>query len=131
MGLRRSQTAKRVDPKPPSVEASSVLSIIDCCRHEELFAKWFKDRASWSAWFCFLKVMFGLPLDATELALFQQCTGRSAPSLLGYLEVSLIIGRRGGKSLVLALTATYLACFYNWAPYLTAGERASVVIIAA
>jgi ABC-type uncharacterized transport system YnjBCD ATPase subunit len=75
--------------------------------------------------------MFGLPLDEVGLALFQQCTGRSAPSLLGYLEVSLIIGRRGGKSLILALIATYLACFFDWAPYLTAGERASIVIIAA
>jgi hypothetical protein len=130
MGLRRSQTAGRADPKPPSVEASSVLSIIDVCRHDQLFGSWFKDRQSWFAWFCFLKVVFGLPLDATELALFQQCTSRSAPRPGGYLEVSLVIGRRGGKSLILALIASYLACFYNWAPYLTSGERASVVIIA-
>jgi hypothetical protein len=116
--------------KSQPIEASKVLSIIDVCQHEQLFAPWFKDRASWAAWFCFLKVMFALPLDETELALFQQCTGRSAPSLLGYLEVSLVVGRRGGKSLILALIAVYLACFYNWRPYLTGGERGSIVIVA-
>ncbi len=42
-----------------------------------------------------------------------------------------MIGRRSGKSLILAVIATYLACFFDWAPYLTAGERASIVIIAA
>jgi hypothetical protein len=113
------------------IEAASVLSIIDICTEASLFADWFKDRASWVAWFVFLKTMFALPLDAAELALFQKCTGRSSPSLLGYLEVSLIIGRRGGKSLILALIAAYLACFYNWAPYLTGGERAVVMVIAA
>jgi hypothetical protein len=95
-----------------------------------LFGPWFKG-PSWAAWFVFLRVMFGLELDEAGLQLFRSCTGRSSPSLLGYLEVSLIIGRRGGKSLILALIAAYLACFYNWAPFLTAGERASVVIIAA
>jgi hypothetical protein len=128
MGTKK---AGRVDPgKTPPIEASKVLSIIDVCTETALFASWFKDRASWAAWFCFLKVMFGLPLDGTELAFFQQCTGRSSPSLLGYLEVSLIIGRRGGKSLILALIAVYLACFYNWATFLTGGERGVVMVVA-
>jgi hypothetical protein len=132
MGLRRSQTAGRVNPgKTPPIEAASVLSIIDVCHDAHLFADWFKDRASWAAWFCFLKVMFGLPLDGTELALFQSCTGRSSPSPSGYLETSLVIGRRGGKSLMLALIAAYLACFYNWKPYLTGGERGIVMVVAA
>jgi hypothetical protein len=30
----------------------------------------------------------------------------------------LAVGRRGGKSLVLATVATFLACFVDWAPYL-------------
>jgi Terminase large subunit, T4likevirus-type, N-terminal len=131
MGFRRSNKAGRVDPVPgqPIVEAGAILSIIDVCQDPDLFGPWFKG-PSWVAWFVFLKTMFALPLDAAELALFKQCTGRSAPSLLGYLEVTLVIGRRGGKSLILALIAAYLGAFFNWAPYLTAGERASVVIIA-
>jgi hypothetical protein len=130
MGIRRSQTAGRVNPAP-HVEAASVLSIVDVCEHAELFSSWFKDRQSWAAWFVFLRAMFGLELDAEGLAVFKQCTNRSAPRPGGYLEASLIVGRRGGKSLILALIAAYLAAFFNWAPYLTSGERASVVIIAA
>jgi hypothetical protein len=130
MGLRRSQTAKRVDPgKASPIEAASVLSIIDCCQHEQLFAPWFKG-PSWAPWLVFLRCLFGLPLDEAGLQLFQACTGRSSPSLLGYLEVSLIIGRRGGKSLILALISVYLACFYNWKPYLTGGERGIVMVVA-
>jgi hypothetical protein len=118
-------------PRSKTIEPAKVLSIIDVCQHEQLFAPWFKDRESWTAWFTFLRVMFGLSLDAAGLALFQQCTGRTEPSPSGYLEVSLIIGRRGGKSLILALIAAYLSCFYNWMPYLTGGERAVVMVIAA
>jgi hypothetical protein len=131
MGMRLSKKAGRVDPvKNPPIEAAKVLSIIDACEHEQLFAPWFRDRASWAAWFTFLRVMFGLPLDEAGLQLFQLCTGRSAPRPGGYLETSLVIGRRGGKSLILALIAVYLACFHNWKPYLTGGERGIVMVVA-
>jgi hypothetical protein len=132
MGMRLSKKAGRVDPGPgqPIVEAGAILSIIDVCQDPDLFGPWFKGQ-SWAAWFVFLRVMFGLPLDEVGLALFQQCTGRSAPSPSGYLEASLVIGRRGGKSLILALIAAYLACFHNWSQYLTTGERGVVMVIAA
>jgi phage terminase large subunit-like protein len=42
-----------------------------------------------------------------------------------------VIGRRGGKSRVLALIAAYLSVFRDWTPYLSPGERAHVVVIAA
>jgi hypothetical protein len=132
MGLRRSQTKGRVDPVPGQhVEPRQVLSIVDAVQHEELFASWFRDAKSWSSWLCFLKCMFALPLAPSELELFQRCTSRSAPSPSGYLEASLIVGRRGGKSLILALCAVYLSAFYNWRPHLVAGERAVVMVIAA
>jgi hypothetical protein len=125
--------ARRAVPEqtPPRVEAAAVLSIIDVCSDPHLFGPWFKDRASWAAWFTFLRVMFGLPLDEEGLALFRQCTGRSAPAPGGYAETTLVIGRRGGKSLALSVIAAYLACFYNWSPYLTGGERATIMVIAA
>jgi hypothetical protein len=132
MGTRRSQTAGRVKPVSghPHVEAASVLSIVDAAEHAELLGGWFQDKTSWSAWFVFLRAMFGLALDDEGLALFQQCTGRSAPRSGGYLETSLVISRRGGKSLILALIATYLGCFFNWRPFLVAGERGSIVVVA-
>ena len=79
----------------------------------------------------FLKTLFGLQLDETELEIFRACTGRSAPPPTGYSEATLICGRRAGKSLVLALIATYLAVFRDYRPFLTAGERGTIMIIAA
>jgi hypothetical protein len=108
-----------------------VPTIIDTCHDADLCKDWFaKHPESWLAWFCFLKVLFGLPLDEAELAIFQACTGRSAPSPGGYNEATLICGRRAGKSLILALIACYLAVFRDYRPYLTAGERGTIMIIA-
>jgi hypothetical protein len=47
------------------------------------------------------------------------------------LDATLVVGRRGGKSLVLAAVAAYVACFLDWRPYLTGGERAVVLVLAA
>jgi hypothetical protein len=120
---RRSTTARA--PKG----RKSPITIIGAC--DDLFADWFRDRATFVAWFAFLRVMFGLSLDETALKLFRECTGRSVPAPGGYREVTLVIGRRGGKSLMMAVIAAYLACFFDWRPFLTGGERASIMIIAA
>jgi hypothetical protein len=117
--------AKAVPAKPVQ------LTILDVCNDPELFGPWFKDRTTWAAWFTFQKALFGIPLNDTELALFVECTGRREPAPGGYLEATLIVGRRGGKSLMLAATATFLACFRDWRPYLTGGERGVIMIIAA
>lgn len=63
--------ATKAQPKPR-------LSIIDACLDPEIFGGWFKDTKTWAAWFAFLKVVFGLPLDDAELATFRECTGRTA-----------------------------------------------------
>jgi hypothetical protein len=119
-----SRASKKADTKPP-------ISILTACEDMEIFGGWFKDRKTWSAWFCFLKVLYGIELDEAELKLFQQCTGRTAPAPGGYLEATLVVGRRGGKSLILALLAAYLSAFYDWKPFLTNSERGFVAIIAA
>jgi hypothetical protein len=76
------------------------LNILQACQDPAIWGPWFKDVRTWAAWFAFLKSMFGLPLDDVELATFQKHTGRSAPAPTGYLDATLVIGRRGGKSLV-------------------------------
>jgi hypothetical protein len=43
----------------------------------------------------------------------------------------LVIGRRGGKSFAMALMACYLAAFRDWRKYLSPGERAIVLLVAA
>jgi hypothetical protein len=109
----------------------SAINIINACEDTALFAGWFRDRSTWSAWFAFAKALFALTLDETELEIFRKCTGRDQPSPAGYVEATLVVGRRGGKSLILALIATFLAAFNDWRPYLSPGERATVVVIAA
>ena len=42
----------------------------------------------------------------------------------------MIVGRRGGKSRILALIAVYLACFRDYAPYLAPGEVATIGVLA-
>jgi hypothetical protein len=122
--IRKSQEAALASTRP-------VITIMDAVTDPDIFGPWFRDRQSFAAWFCFLKVMFGLPLDAAELEMFQRLTGRKAPAAAGYLIAALCIGRRGGKSLILALCAAYLACFFDWRPFLTHGERGTIMIIAA
>ena len=65
-----------------------------------------------------------------DLALFKQCTGRTAPSPDGYTEAWLICGRRGGKSKVLAALAVWISCFKDWRPHLSRGEVGVVAVIA-
>ena len=43
----------------------------------------------------------------------------------------MIVGRRGGKSRILATIAVYLACVRDYAPYLAPGEVATIAVIAA
>ncbi len=95
---------------------------------DSIWRQWFA-RGDWSAWRAFLAALFGLPMSGAELAVFRECTGRDAAPAGGATEAWLIIGRRGGKSFVLATIAVFLAIFRDWSAYLTAGERGIVTII--
>jgi hypothetical protein len=127
--IARARAPTRIQRSKP--EPKAPITIIDACTDPDIFGPWFKDRDSWRAWFVFLKVIFGLPLDEAEIEVFVACTGRDVPAVLGYLFATLVIGRRGGKSLIMALIAAFLACFVDWTPYLVSGERATIVIVAA
>ena len=107
------------------------FSIIDAIDDRNLFAPWFKNRTTWAAWFVFLRALFGLPLSASELPLYQECTGRTEPPTAAATEGWLICGRRSGKSFCLALCAVYLAAFHQYQQYLAPGERGTVMVIAA
>jgi hypothetical protein len=124
--MRRARLKLR--PRPHSQQPA--ISILDAMDDEHLFGQHFTDADSWKGWCTFLAVLFGLPLDDEQQLLFRQCTGRSEPHD-GYNEAWLVIGRRGGKSFILALIAVYLATFKDWRPYLGPGERGTVMVIAA
>lgn len=106
------------------------ISLIDACRDPNLFGGFFKDAASWWPWLVFIKVVFGLDLDAKEYEFFQKCTGRNVPPTEAVKEGWLVCGRRSGKSFISSLIATYLAAFYDWTPFLAPGERGMIMVIA-
>jgi len=108
-----------------------MISLLDATTDPNLFAPWFKRRETWSAWFAFLSALFAQPMSEEQLAIYEQCTGRQAAPVSVASEAWLVIGRRGGKSFVLALIAVYLACFFDYRRHLARGERGSVLVIAA
>jgi hypothetical protein len=106
------------------------MTIVEAIGDDQLFARWFRDRDTWRAWFAFLAALFGLPLTPDQLDLYRRCTGRAEPPTGAATEAWLICGRRAGKSFVLALIAVFLACFRSYAEFLGPGERGTVMVIA-
>ena len=107
------------------------MNLLQAMSDEHLFARWFRDSGTWAAWRAFIAALFALPMPDEALATYRQCTGRSAPPNEIAREGWLIVGRRGGKSFVLALIAVFLACFHDYRQHLAPGERATVMIMAA
>jgi len=105
-------------------------NILQAVRDRNLFGAWFKSRSSWSAWFTFLAALFALPMTAEQLAIFRECTGREYAPTAPAREAWLPVGRRGGKSFILALVAVFVACFLDHRPYLAPGERGTIMVIA-
>ncbi|MDE2343421.1 MAG: hypothetical protein KGL63_08545, partial [Betaproteobacteria bacterium] len=106
------------------------LTILDAMSDPNLFAPSFRG-TSWSAWRAFLAGLFALPMDNEAQAIYTRHTGRTEPPTEAFKEAALVIGRRGGKSRVLATIAVFLACFRDYEPYLAPGEVATIAILAA
>jgi hypothetical protein len=104
---------------------------LDACADPMLFAPWFKDRNTWTAWFVFLAALFALPMTPEQEAIYQKHTGRTELPTSVAREAWLVCGRRAGKSFTLALIAVFLACFIDWRPFLAPGESGFIVIVAA
>jgi hypothetical protein len=104
--------------------------ILAAIRSPALFRPWFKRLETWAAWFVFLKALFALPMDDADHAIFAECTGRAMPPTEPVTEGWLVVGRRGGKSLILAVVAVFLAVFRDWSEHLVPGESALVQVIA-
>ena len=85
--------------------------------------------ASWQTWRALLKAMFALPLTASELEVYRQLTGRSRVPAGPCREVWLLVGRRGGKSIIAALIAVYQTTCRRF--HLAPGERGVFMVIAA
>ena len=85
-------------------------------------------RDTWEAWEVALKALFALPMDEADFDLYRAGTGRTHYPREPAREVWFIVGRRGGKSYVMALLAVYFATVrtYDLAP----GERGVLMVIA-
>jgi hypothetical protein len=105
------------------------VNILDACRDPKVFAKHFRTD-TWKVWFVFLAALFALPMTPEQLAIYQQHTGRSTPPTEPSHEAWLCCGRRSGKSFVLSLVAVFLACFFDWRPFLGPGEIGTIMIVA-
>ena len=106
------------------------MDVISALDDPALFASHFKND-TWQPWRAFLAALFALPMDNDSLALYRTHTGRETAPSTPFKEAALVIGRRGGKSRVLALIATFLATFRDYEPHLAPGEVATIAIIAA
>lgn len=105
------------------------MNIVQALDDAELFQPLFAG-ASWAPWRAFLKSLFGLSMSDAELALYREHTKRQTSPTKPFNEAALVIGRRGGKSRILALIAVFLGCFKDYTPYLATGEVATISIIA-
>jgi hypothetical protein len=123
------ETAARATPRR---QATTVLSptILDVMDHPALFGPHFAG-PSWDRWRVFLRALFALPMGEADIAVFKEHTGRSTASTAPFREAALVVGRRGGKSRILALIATYLATMVDYTTHLDAGEIATVAVLAA
>lgn len=105
------------------------MNIIEALSDPDLFLGMF-DAPSWSPWKVFLKALQALPMDEADLATYRHHTGRTSPPAKAARYAELVVGRRGGKSRILALIATYVGCALDHSRYIVPGETPVIAIIA-
>ena len=108
------------------------VTILDLMDDPRFFARWFKG-PTWNAWRVFLSAVFALTdrIDADGMAIYRAATGREIFPSAPVRRIDTCVGRRGGKSLIAALIAVYLAFFRDYSKYLVPGETATVLCDAA
>jgi len=110
------------------------VTILEAIADPKLLGKSFRPRLfkddSWRNWKTFLKVLFALPLNADELRLYRQCTGRTLPPSQPFAECFIVAGRRSGKSYIISCVATFIGAFIDFSPYLSPGETPTILVIA-
>ena len=121
-------TTRTTGPRRPPVgsptrslkDAGARPSILAVMEDPALFGRWFAG-SSWDAWKAVLRATVGLPLTPEQLETFRAVTGRLTAPTAPARELWAIVGRRGGKSLIVALVAVYLSTFVDYTAYLAPG----------
>jgi hypothetical protein len=105
------------------------MTLLEALRDPNLFAPFFKGE-SWRPWFSFLAALFAEKPRGSDLETYRALTGRTTWPRKPFREAVLIVGRRGGKSRILALLAVYYACFLPYAHLLAPGQKARIAVLA-
>lgn len=124
------QEYERVERKRPK----PIVPLVDACQDPLIFGPWFQPKDQWIAWFSFLKTLENSKLSNDEKSIYEECTQREYEHRAKadpFEEIWMVCGRRAGKTRMMALLAVYLACFYDWTPFLAPGERGTVALLAA
>lgn len=103
------------------------VSLSRCLDDQHLFGPFFRDE-SWRSWRVFLAALFAEPADEAGLAAYRAATGRTTWPSAPFSEAALIVGRRGGKSRILALIAVFLATTRDHSHCLAPGEVATIAV---
>ena len=100
------------------------VNIIEFIRHPDLLRE---ERLSVAQMAC-LKSIYGLPLEPVELDICRRATGRQEYDAVEQREVTIICGRRGGKT---GRIAAPICCFEAFRDHdLPPGEEAHVMLLA-
>lgn len=108
---------------------SKRFTILDAMSDPQLFGQQFAGD-TWAAWRVALAALFGLSSGDEGLETFKRHTGRSEHPTRPFCEAYLIVGRRGGKSRIMAAVAVYLASFSKLERHLAPGEFGTVLVSA-
>lgn len=107
---------------------SGIKALADCMTDPELFGHTFGG-PTFSAWRTVAKILDGLPLDADELELFRNVTGRTEPAATPFSEAYLVKPRRAGGTLFGAACGVH-AALQDYRDRLGPGEWATIALIA-
>jgi hypothetical protein len=106
-------------------------TILDASRDHATLGHFITDHSTREAWGAFNSILFGLPPEnAKQREIRQLCTRRTDTPTKPFKQAVLVCGRRSGKSFNMAMIATWLAVFKDYSPYLAAGEKACIAIVA-
>jgi hypothetical protein len=113
-------------PFEPAITLSRALT------EPSLFGKVFSAPSFWT-WRVVAKLIDGLPLtEPREIALFEQCTGRTynRETLRAVRRLIILAGRRAGKDRFLSAVAAWRAALCcDWRHYQSAGEGAVCLLL--
>jgi hypothetical protein len=106
-----------------------MITLAAAMRDPRLLGEPFAAPSFWP-WHCVAKVISGERLDNREAKLFRECTGRTKLPGGPVRNITLAVGRRGGKDSFASAAAVHraaLAC--DWRKVLSVGEQGVVILV--